>query len=392
MKRNDFGENAPGQLVEATLPTGERYWAFVPNALPPHVEFDRETVAILSEADQALGRLDGIGRTLLNPHMLIGPFLRCEAVASSRIEGTITDLRQFLLYEANPKDDEGSADSVEVANYIRALKYGLDSIRSRPISLQLLCETHQRLMAGARGEDKMPGRFRERQNMIGRMGQRPTEARFVPPPVLQMVGALRDLDAYIQGPRNLPTLIDLALIHYQFEAIHPFLDGNGRLGRVLVSLLLGERGCLSQPLLYLSSYLEDHKDTYMDHLLAVSRTGDWGPWIRFFLRGIAAQSRAAVDRCGELLDLREDYRKDLLAAGNSANDLRLLDALFEGPSTTIARAAKLLEMTVPGARNCVQRLVSAGVLEEVTGKSRDRIYLAPAILEIIQRSEVAGGR
>ena len=386
MKPSDFGDDSPGQLVDAALPTGQRYWAYVPNPLPPPLRYDDETVALLSEADQALGRLDGIGQTLRDPHVLIGPFLRREAVSSSRIEGTTTDIRRLVMFEADPTEDAMSADSVEVMNYVRALKHGLDSINSRPVTLQLLCEAHELLLAGARGPDKTPGRYRERQNIIGRSGQGPRGARFVPPPVLQMHGALRDLNDYIPTPRKIPTLIDLALIHYQFEAIHPFLGGNGRLGRLLTSLLLRERGCLRHPLLYLSSYLEKNKRLYRDRLLSVSRDGDWTAWIRFFLEGVATQSRAAASRCVELQGLRERYQEEVRAVSSSSKIHRLIDLLFERPSLTIGGAAEALGMTGPGVTNCIWKLEAMGILEEVTGRAWRRTFLATGIIEVIQRS------
>ena len=244
-----------------------------------HLSMD--TIVKLSKADLALGELKGVGQMLPNPHLLISPFLRREAVSSSRIEGTVTDLEQLLLFEAAASDGADLNDRQEVYNYVFALEYGLRRLRDLPVSLRLMKEVHEHLMRGVRGEEKRPGEFRNRQNMIGLQGQTPQEARFVPPPVDEMRSCLRAMETYIGNPSNIPTLIDLALIHYQFETIHPFLDGNGRLGRLLTSLLLSERRCLPQPLLYLSSYFERNKDAYMDSLLAVSQRGEWNRWIDF---------------------------------------------------------------------------------------------------------------
>ena len=229
------------------------FLAYIPDPLPPNLQFDLGMVNLLAEATLALGELRGVGQMLPNPHLLIEPFVRREAVSSSRIEGTITDLRQLLLFEADTSA-ERSDDSQEVVNYIGALSYGLDRLKTLPVSLRLLREVHERLMAGVRGEDKMPGEFRNRQNMVGRLGQTPREARFVPPPVSEMREALGALEKYMAGSSGLPVLVDLALIHYQFETIHPFLDGNGRLGRLLISLLLCERQT-SDPAPALSEFL-----------------------------------------------------------------------------------------------------------------------------------------
>ena len=266
------------------------------------------TVALLSKADQVLGELKGVGQMLPNPNLLIGPFIRREAVSSSRIEGTETDFEQLVLFEVEQADSENADDRREVSNYVAATQYGLERLKTLPVSLRLMREVHERLMRGVCGEDKTPGDFRRRQNMIGRKGQDPAQARFVPPPIEEMKSALNDLEHYIAHPPGMPVLVELALIHYQFETIHPFLDGNGRLGRLLINLLLCERGCLTQPLLYLSSYLERNKDQYMDHLLRISQRGEWVPWLEFFLDGVAVQSKTAIDRSNELLALRNRYR------------------------------------------------------------------------------------
>ncbi len=325
---------------------------------------------------------------LPNPHLLIGQFVRREAVASSRIEGTITDLRQLLLFEADPSDaglDAGTeADRKEVSNYVDALTHGLDRLKTLPVSRRLMREIHARLMQGVRGEDKRPGEFRDRQNMIGMHGQTPQEARFVPPPVAAMNQALNDLELFIAYGSDLPVLVELALIHYQFEVIHPFLDGNGRLGRLLISLLLCERGVLTQPLLYLSAYFEEHGDEYRDRLLRVSQAGEWIPWVRFFLEGIIQFSRKAIAKSGQILDLWNEYRSHLQTVGQSSNLLRLVDFLFERPAISIPQARERLAVTHKAAQANVERLVAEGILREVTNLKRNRIYLAPRILEIIE--------
>jgi Fic family protein len=318
--------------------------------------------------------------------------VRREAVASSRIEGTITDLRQLVLFEADPETglrarDPEWADRQEVVNYVHAMNHGLKRLTEMPLTLRLMREVHARLMEGVRGQDKRPGEFRDRQNMIGRDGQHPSDSRFVPPPVAEMTEAMYDLEKYIHQASGLPLLVDLALIHYQFEAIHPFLDGNGRLGRLLIPFLLCWKGLLAQPLLYLSDYLEAHRGEYTDRLLAVSQRGEWTGWIDFFLRGVALQSRRALRRCQELLKLREQSRTLAATVGSSARLLQLVDLLFEHPAITITRAAEALGVTFPSAQQSVEKLVQVGILVEATGKARNRIYVAHHILDTIEAPE-----
>jgi Fic family protein len=383
---SDFAPDTPGRLVRQ----GGDFLAYVPDPLPPRIELGLDTVNLLSEATLALGELKGVGQMLPNPHLLIGPFLRREAVSSSRIEGTVTDLRQLLLFEADPSGEQRSDDDREVANYVKSLHYGLERLRDLPVSLRLMREVHARLMSGVRGEDKAPGEFRRRQNMIARPGQSPRQARFVPPPIAEMQEALHALETFIAGSSRLPVLVDLALIHYQFETIHPFLDGNGRLGRLLISLLLCERGLLTQPLLYLSSYFEANRDEYMDLLLEVSRSGRWTEWIDFFLRGVARQSGLAVGRANALIALRDDYRSRVRSFTRSSSAVSLIDLLFEMPAVAAKQAAGKLGLSFRAASLIIARLVEQDILEEATGKGRNRIYIAPEILRMIQQDEDEG--
>jgi Fic family protein len=380
---SEFAPDSPGRLVRQ----GGDFLAYVPDPLPPQIELGMDSINLLSEATLALGELKGVGQMLPNPHLLIGPFLRREAVSSSRIEGTVTDLRQLLLFEADPSGEQQSDDGREVANYVDSLNYGLKRLSDLPVSLRLIREVHALLMSGVRGEDKMPGEFRRRQNMIARPGQSPRLARFVPPPVAEMQDALHALEKYIAGPSGLPVLIDLALVHYQFETIHPFLDGNGRLGRLLISLLLCERGLLTQPLLYLSSYFEAHRDEYMDLLLEVSRRGQWTAWIDFFLKGVARQSRLAIGRANALVLLREDYRSRVRAFTRSSSAAGLVDLLFAQPAVTTKQSAAKLGLSFRAASLIIAKFVEQNILEEATGKGRNRIYIAPEILRTIQQDE-----
>ena len=387
MNPADYSKNSPGELVEASGPSG-KYWTFVPKPLPRRLEIPFDCMTLLSEASIALGELKGVGRMLPNPNLLIGSFLRREAVSSSRIEGIKTSFQQLLLFEVETSGADADSDPQEVFNYVNALRYGLERLKTLPVSLRLIREMHERLMTGVRGEDAKPGEFRDRQNMIARSGESPAQARFVPPPIPQMRGALDDLEQFIAYPSGTPTLIDLALIHYQFETIHPFLDGNGRMGRLLISLLLCERGCLTTPLLYLSSYFERHKDSYVDHLLSVSRSGDWMPWLEFFLRGVSVQSRVAIEKAGEILDLWKEYRRTIQSKHKSANMLNLVDEIFVRPAITIRQAAEVGGVTFMGALRQIEWLESEGVIREVTGRSKNRVYVAEKIVEIIARPEV----
>jgi Fic family protein len=376
----DFGEQAPGRLIR----TPQSYWAFVPYPLPPAINLTWDLVGQISEADRAVSELAGLARTLPNPHLLIGPFIRREAVLSSRIEGTRASLSDLFFFEASEVADPQPSDVREVLNYVRALEYGLDRLEDLPVSLRLIREIHERLMHGVRGEHLTPGEFRRSQNWIGPPGCMLMDAVFVPPPVEEMKEALGELEKYWHRPSSLPPLVRLALIHYQFEAIHPFLDGNGRIGRLLLTLLLCTEGLLPQPLLYLSAYFERHRQEYYRLLLAVSHCGNWSDWISFFLRGVAEQSRDAIRRSDRLLDLWQEYRRKLQSARSSALLLQLVDGLFSYPAITIAQAASRLGVTPRSAQLNVDKLVREGILEEVTGRHRNRVFVASGVVRIVE--------
>lgn len=382
MKREGFTENATGRL----MPNLDGQLTFVPDPLPPRIDgFGRTTVQLLAEAERRLGELAGVGRTLPNPHLLIGPFLRREAVLSSRIEGTYATAEQLLLYEALPREEPATPDVREVGNYVKALEYGLARLKSLPVSLRLIREIHGVLLQGVRGQEYTPGEFRRRQNYIGHRGQPIQDARFVPPPVTEMEKCLDQFERFLHSGSDLPFLLQLALIHYQFEAIHPFLDGNGRLGRLLISLLMSERGVLPQPLLYLSAFFEHNRDAYMDHLLAVSQRGAWIDWIHFLLRGVAEQAADATRRSQRLLDLRQQYRDRLQATPRtSALALRLVDEIFAFPALTARKARDVLQVTTVSAQRNINKLVKAGILAERTGRARNRVYVASEILSTIE--------
>ena len=380
MQATDFLENKFGRLVK--VPAG--YLAFIPNPLPPKLELSWSLVRENSAADRALSELAGVGRLLPNPHLLINPFMRREAVLSSRIEGTQASLSDLFLFEAAGESEPRQSDVREVLNYVKALEHGLQRLEKLPVSLRLMREMHQHLMAGVRGEEKTPGEFRNKQNWIGPAGCSLGEATFVPPPVEEMVETLNQLEKYLHHPSELPPLMRLALIHYEFEAIHPFLDGNGRIGRLLLTLLLCADKLLTQPLLYLSAYFERSRKQYYDLLLAVSQRGAWHEWVTFFLRGVAEQALDAIRRSNNLISLWKVYQQRLQTVRSSALSLRLLDELFTYPAISISRAASRLEVTYTSAQLNMEKLVNSGIVNEVTQRKRIRIFVANEIVRILE--------
>lgn len=389
MNPDHFRDSPCGQLLKVGL--GETaYWAFVPNPLPPKIKADWTLTAAISEADRALSELAGIGRTLPNPHLLIGPFLRREAVLSSRIEGTQTGIADLYAYEAGQLRffDTGRAaaiasDAQEVLNYVHAIEYGLQRVADLPVSLRLIRELHDRLMVGVRGERATPGEFRRSQNWIGPAGCTLNQAEFVPPPVSEMTQELGALEQYLHSDDIYPPLVRLALIHYQFEAIHPFIDGNGRIGRLIISLLLVQWGMLPQPLLYLSAYFARHRQRYYDLLIAISQRGVWQDWLLFFLRGVTEQSQDAIVRARQLQDLQAGWRERLAQARTSALLLSLVDNLFQSPVLTIPEAQRLLGITYRSAQLNIEKLVEAGILQQAGESSYGKTFIAHGILEII---------
>jgi len=366
------------------------YWAFLPNPLPPSLTWDPELVHTLSAADRALGQLSGLGRALSNPHLLIRPFIRREAVLSSRIEGTQTDLPLLYAYEAGQLTLPGfepappEADMHEVLNYVRALEYGLERLHTLPISLRLLREVHEKLMQGVRGEQATPGEFRRSQNWIGAPGSTLNAATYVPPPPAELMDTLAALEDYLHTADALPPLVRLALIHYQFEAIHPFLDSNGRIGRLLITLLLVHWELLPMPLLYLSAYFERRRDEYYRLLLEVSVSGAWRAWLIFFLTGVAEQAIDAVQRAGKLQDLQIEWSRRLSTTRASANLLRLANFLFDMPVLTIPDAAKALDVTYATGQRLIDRLAREGILSTLDDRTYGKVYVAREILAVLR--------
>ncbi|MPZ52860.1 MAG: Fic family protein [Acidimicrobiia bacterium] len=362
--------------------TLEGYWAFFPNPVPRRLDLSPDTVGLLDEATGAVHRLGGVGRLLPNPHLLMGPHLRLEAVLSSRIEGTKTNVSQLLRFEAGQvPGGEESDDAREVGNYVAAMEHGLQrAAEGFPVSIRLLRDMHELLLSGVRGQHRRPGDLRESPVWIG--GVTLEDAAFVPPPPDVMVEALTDLERFLHE-KDMPLLVQLAVAHYQFEAIHPFLDGNGRIGRLLIPVMLVLRGALSQPLLYLSAYFEQYRSQYYDLLLATSQKGDLTPWIDFFLRGVRQQARDAEERTVRLVELQIDLRSQLLDEGRPNSVVQLAEHLFSIPIVTAARVEQLLGITRPTAQAAIDTLVERGELAEVTGRERNRIYEASRIFEAV---------
>jgi Fic family protein len=384
MQPADFTERKSGRLIKHQ----RGYWAFVPNPLPPEIELSWKLAGEISAADRGLSELAGVARTLPNPHLLIRPFLSREAVLSSRIEGTQASLSDLFFFEAAKVPPTPDSDVREVRNYVRALEHGLKRLDKLPISMRLLREMHRELMTGVRGEHLTPGETRTSQNWIGPWNCTLNDAKFVPPPPEEMGEALSEMEKFIHAPSPLPLVVRLALVHYQFEAIHPFLDGNGRIGRLLIVLLLCAEKVLPQPMLYLSAYFERHRSEYYRLLLEVSSDGRWQDWISFFLRGLAEQSHDAIARSDKLLNLWRRYRQIVQTSRSSALLLKLIDELFDRPYLTFSSAKALLKVTFRSAQLNVLKLVEAGILHELPGRNYGRIFLAREIIDILEASKL----
>jgi Fic family protein len=386
MNPERFQNSTSGKLIKVGHGDAA-YFAFVPNPLPPELSLDMEWIRALSDADRALGELAGLGRAMPNPHLLVRPFIRREAVLSSRIEGTQADIADLYAYEAG-QTPAPESDVREVFNYVQALEYGLERLNSLPVSLRLMRELHERLMEGVRGERATPGEFRRSQNWIGRPGCTLNDAAYVPPPVPEMQESLRALEKYLHSDCAYPPLVRIGLIHYQFEAIHPFLDGNGRIGRLLISLLLAHWDLLPLPLLYLSAFFERYRQDYYDLLLAVSERGAWREWLLFFLRGVAEQAKDANQRAKRLQDLQLEWRERLMQARASTLLLRLADSLFISPVVTIPEAQRILGVSqYHSARRNVEKLVKAGILQQRGESSYGKTYIAAEILQAVGEGE-----
>jgi Fic family protein len=367
-----------------TQPSG--YEAFIPNPLPPNppLELDDDLLGLLSSADIALGRLDGIVKVIPDPDFFVAMYVRREAVLSSQIEGTQSTLEDLLEVELEPERVDRFGDVEDIVNYVRAMNYGLERLDSLPLSLRLIREIHNELLRGGRGSHATPGEFRTSQNWIGPPGATLRTASFVPPPVPEMREALNDFENFLHLGEERPALVDVGLAHAQFESIHPFLDGNGRVGRLLITFLLVHRSVLRQPMLYLSYFFKLHRTEYYDRLTAIRRRGDWEGWLRFFLQGVVATANEAVETAERIFDMRERHRSLIIENGPGPNGLLLLSNLFKQPLTNVGRVAALLDVTFPTANRLVSRFEELGLLTEVTGQRRSRVFRYEPYLRLFE--------
>jgi Fic family protein len=362
--------------------TLEGYKAFRPNSLPPAIDWNERLVRSLSKADQLLGRLAGEGQRLPNPHVLIRPFIRREAVFSSRIEGTQSTLGELLAAEAGATPNRSPEDLREVANYVVALEYGIERLKTLPLSLRLVRELHEKLMDGVRGDHATPGEFRRTQNWIGRPGCTLSDASYVPPPPDMLLEHLGKWEEFLHDD-SIPPVVQAALLHYQFEAIHPFIDGNGRVGRLLITLFLCARRVLPEPLLYLSAFFEATRADYYDGLRAVTEKGDWNNWISYFLNGVARQSEDALSRTLRINKLMTDWQSSFAGTGSQTRQ-RVIDLIRANPFLSPRDTQKKLGISYNNVMRAIEALEKGGVLINVGDRHRDRVYCAQAILDILE--------
>jgi Fic family protein len=354
------------------------YRAFLPEPLPPipPIRLEGNLQSLLSLADRALGRLDGSIQTLPNPDLFVFMYVRKEAVLSSQIEGTQSSLQDLLSAEAKMFSPDLPTDVDEVVNYVNAMNHGLERLSDLPVSVRLIKEIHERLLHGVRGARLTPGELRTSQNWIGPGGCTLGEATFVPPPPHEVPTALGSLENFLHSGSDLPQLVQIGLAHVQFETIHPFLDGNGRIGRLLITFLLCQREILLKPVLYLSHFFKRHRAEYYERLQAVRDHGQWEEWLAFFLRGVSEVSREATDTARRILAIREDHRTAVTTRmGRAAgNGLRVLESLYQRPVVTVADVQALTGTTYTAANNLVSSLTDLGILVEATGYKRNRVF------------------
>jgi Fic family protein len=371
--------------LETQQAGNEGYSAFIPAQLPPSpaVVLDGELQSLLERASRALGRLDGISLLLPDPRLFLYMYVRKEAVLSSQIEGTQSSLSDLLLFENDEIPGVGIDDVREVSNYTAAMQYGLDRLRNGfPLSLRLIREIHGILMQNARGGDKTPGEFRRSQNWIG--GSRPGDARFVPPPPHELMASLDNLEKFLHAQNSVPLLVKAGLAHAQFETIHPFLDGNGRVGRLLMTFLLCAEGALTQPLLYLSLYLKEHRDEYYESLQQIRTEGDWEGWLRFYLRGVESVALQATSTARNIVQLFEADRQNLQGIGKGASSaLRVHELLKERPILSIAATVRALKMTKPTAAAAMENLEKLNIVREESGRRRGRHFVYRRYIDVL---------
>ena len=387
--KNTKKSNRSGRYLRQ--PTG--YSAFIPEPLPPNppVDVSNELQVLLSQADRALGRLDGSIQTLPNPDLFVFMYVRKEAVLSSQIEGTQSSLQDVLAAEAKVLSPDRPQDVGEVVNYVSAMNYGLANLKRLPISVRLFKEIHEKLLADARGSHLTPGEIRTSQNWIGAGGCTLNEATFVPPPPHEVVRCLSELEQFIHAESDLPLLVKIGLAHAQFETIHPFLDGNGRIGRLLITFLLCERKVLLKPVLYLSYFFKRHRAEYYERLQAIRDEGAWEDWLTFFLRGVIEVSKQATETARRILQLRENHRQAITEAlpRTAANGHKLLEHLYEKPIVSVNDVQELIGTAYPAANDLVTRFNELEILHEFTGQARNRKFNYQGFVQLFNDNEEA---
>ena len=374
-----------GFFKKSSAVAGETYEAYIPKPLPPSPPLDMSRLyPLLDKAATAMGRLDGMSMVLPDAYLFLYMYIRKEAVLSSQIEGTQSSFSDLLLYENEEAPGAPIDDVTEVSCYVAAMNHGLERLKNFPLSLRLIREIHKILMHNARGGNKLPGEFRSSQNWIG--GTRPGNARFVPPPPEDLMETLDNFEKVLHDSNvKMPALIKAALTHVQFETIHPFLDGNGRLGRLLITFILCHEGVLNQPLLYLSLYFKTNRQQYYDHLQSVRKTGDWESWVEFFLTGVIETAEQATETAKNILKLFDDDRDSITACGNSAAVLTVHNYLQNQPISSTTKIRDKCELSLPTVLRSLRTLEAIGIVREITGKERNKIFVYDHYINILSQ-------
>lgn len=377
-------DNRAGKFI--LQPAG--YRAFIPNPLPPEppINFDDELQSLLSKADRTLARLDGITTVLPNPDLFIAMYVKKEALLSSQIEGTQASLEGILEFEADLPPKEDINEVKEVINYVKAMNYGIERLKELPMSLRLIKEIHKILLEGTRGAHRDPGEFRRSQNWIGPPGASLNEAICIPPPPDMVLSTMGELEKFLHSKDNIPPLVRIALIHAQFETIHPFIDGNGRVGRLLITFYLFWKGILARPLLYLSFYLKKNKADYYDTLMKLRLEGAYENWLKFFLNGVSETSEESASTAREIIKLKDDLITKIYENSiSSVYAVKLIDLLFVTPLISVKDAYERLKISNQAANELFKRFESIGILKEITGKRRYKRYIFKSYVDIIAR-------
>ncbi len=382
MDKSLFTEKSPGKLIKVHI-ENEEDWAFIPDPLPNSWNVPNELWPLLAQAREELARLDGIGRHMPNYNLLLKPLQQREALKSSSLEGTYATPEQLLLFEINPKEPKSQFDEAnewkEVSNYNEALRFGQEALKNIPVSLRLLRALHETLLTGVRGHHRDPGNFRRTQVHVG------SDRRFIPPPSGEAIECLYQLEKYIHQDNRIDPLIFCFIVHYQFETIHPFLDGNGRVGRLLLSLMIYQWCKLNAPWLYLSPFFDRYKNEYINNLFEISTKGNWNNWIAFCLRATVSQAKDAIKRFDRLVALKEKYLKIISDHGGNIRVYKLVEDLFNAPAITIPQVTKMFEITFPTAKNDIELLVEVQILIPGQRISRSKVFFAPEIINVALR-------